>query len=54
LDEGSPIIYNIEKPRSPEDYHRQSQQHQKHQDRVPGCRGRFCCPKVYRLTRLYG
>src|SRR5665811_1573315 len=26
LDEGSPIVYNIEETRSPEDYHRQSQQ----------------------------
>jgi hypothetical protein len=34
LDEGSPIIYNIKKTRFPEDYYRQSQQHQQRQERV--------------------
>ena len=53
LDEGRPIVDNIKKTRSPEDYYRHSQQHQQHQDRVPGCRSRFCRPRVYRLTRLY-
>ena len=41
LDEGSPIVDDIKKTRSPEDYYRHSQQHQQHQERVPRCRSRF-------------